>query len=223
MFSVQRRHQKLIEEAPSPVLSAEERAHMGELVAKAAAAVGYVGAGTVEFLRSPQGELFFIEMNTRLQVEHPVTEELTGIDLVEAQLRVAAGERLWFSQEDITWSGHSIECRLNAEDPDQDFRPDAGVIEALALGAAPEGLRVRLDTHVTPGYRIPPWYDSMVGKLIVHAADRDAARVGMIAALRALRLEGVRSTVPLHARVLASEPFASGDYDTRLVPTLLEG
>ncbi|MCK6527045.1 acetyl-CoA carboxylase biotin carboxylase subunit [Myxococcota bacterium] len=217
--SVQRNHQKLIEEAPSPALDRGRAAEMGARVARATAELGYVGAGTVEFLLDGGGELRFMEMNTRLQVEHPVTEVLTGIDLVEWQLRIAAGEPLGIRQEDVVPRGHAIECRINAEDPEEGFRPDPGEVARFAP-PPPEigGARIRVETHVRSGYRIPPYYDSMICKLIAHADTRDGAADGMIAALGELRTDGVRTTAPLHRAVLASPAFREGRYDTRSIP-----
>ena len=218
--SVQRRHQKLLEEAPSVALTTEQRMTMGARVAKAVAALGYQGAGTIEFLRDAKsGELYFIEMNTRLQVEHPVTEEITGLDLVEAQLRIAAGERLWFRQEDLKIHGHAIEIRLNAEDPDHGFRPTPGVIEALTVTTGPRGVgRVRLDAAVEPGSRISPYYDSMIGKLIVWGPDRAAAIATLAAALDELDVRGVTTTASLHKTILAAPDFQRGDLQVGVIP-----
>lgn len=231
--SVQRRHQKLIEESPSPVVDGKLRKEMGERVAAALVAVGYRNAGTVEFFRDPNGSLYFMEVNARLQVEHPVTEMVTGRDLVREQILVAANNRLSFSQADVTWSGHAIECRINAEDPDADFKPMPGVVETFAppadptvwnLAGAPggDGLQVRVDTHVRPGYRIPVHYDSMIAKLIVKGPDREAARKGMIAALESFRVGGVRTTIPAHLRLLAAPDFVRGQYDTGFVARVTE-
>ncbi len=218
--SIQRRHQKLLEEAPSVILSAEERRTMGARVAKACAAVGYVGAGTVEFLRDAKsGELYFIEMNTRLQVEHPVTEEVTGLDLVEAQLRIAGGERLWFTQDDLHITGHAIEVRINAEDPAADFRPSPGEVTRFSLPVGPLGAgRVRLDAAVEAGSRISPYYDSMVGKVIAWGPDRAAAIAVMSQALAALDIQGVQTTAPLQRQIVASKTFAAGDLRVGEIP-----
>ncbi len=210
--SVQRRHQKLLEEAPSPVLSAAERERIGNLAAAATARWSYAGAGTFEFLRSPEGEIYFLEMNTRLQVEHPVTEAVTGIDLAQAQIRIAAGEGLPCAQEDVRWRGHAIEARINAEDPEDDFRPSPGTVKDFRIPARP-GLRV--DSHLRSGSRIPPHYDSLVAKLIVHAPDRATAIEELDAALAGARIEGVPTTIPLQRRILAREDFRAGIYDTR--------
>jgi acetyl-CoA carboxylase biotin carboxylase subunit len=210
--SVQRQHQKLLEEAPSPALSSEERATFGTRVAEALASVGYRGAGTAEFLRARDGALYFMEVNARLQVEHPVTEMVTGVDLVEQQIRLAAGEPLALRQEDLAPRGHAIELRINAEDPDAGFRPDPGTITRLRLPAG-----ARWDGGFEEGSRIPPHYDSLIGKLIVHAGDRPAAIEAARGALESLVLEGVRTTVPLHRRVLDDPQFRSGRYDLDLL------
>ncbi len=209
--SIQRRHQKLIEESPSPSLSEHERVEVCEAAARAAEAVGYVGAGTMEFLLAPDGHLYFMEMNTRLQVEHPVTEMRTGLDLMALQLRVAAGERLPFAQEDVVLRGHAIECRINAEDPSRDFAPSPGRIGRWSP-PDPEGGKVRCDTHVRSGYEVPPFYDSLLAKLVVWGEDREEARERMLRALRGLRCEGVSTTVPFHEAVLASEAFRTNRY-----------
>ena len=214
--TVQRKHQKLIEESPSPAISAEERARTAELARHAAASIGYVGAGTMEFLMDDTGTLRFMEMNTRLQVEHPVTEMRTGIDLAVEQLRVAAGNPLSFAQSDVRFDGHAIECRINAEDPAQDFRPSPGTITVWQPPPASEHLRV--DTHVAEGYKVPPFYDSLICKLIVKGSDREDARRRMIEALGALHVEGIKTTVPMHLAVLRSEAFVSGRYDNRNIP-----
>lgn len=214
--SVQRKHQKLIEEAPSPALDAEKRADIEARVAKACSELGYRGAGTVEFLRADNGDLYFIEMNTRLQVEHPITEMITGVDLVREQLRVAAGASL-DPELGKTRSGHAIECRINAEDPEQGFKPSPGTIERLVL---PEGEGIRVDTHIREGYVIPPYYDSLIAKVIVHADDRATAIERMIKALDELVVEGVATTKDFQKQVLQSEAFRSGSYDTTLVEQL---
>ncbi len=214
--SLQRRHQKLIEESPSPVLSAEDRAEMGGRCAKAMADMSYRGAGTIEFLWE-NGEFFFIEMNTRLQVEHPVTEMVTGIDLVAEQFRVAAGLPLSVRQEDIRFSGHAVECRINAEDPNS-FAPSPGLVSDWH---APGGLGVRVDSALYAGYRVPPYYDSLVAKLIVHADTRDAAIARMQRALTEMALGGIRSTISLHQRLLDEPAFRSGDYSIKWLEQLL--
>jgi acetyl-CoA carboxylase biotin carboxylase subunit len=231
--SVQRRHQKLLEEAPSTALGDAQRHEMGARVAAAVLAVGYEGAGTVEFLQDRRtGELHFIEMNTRIQVEHPVTEEVTGIDLVQAQIRVACGERLWFRQEDVRLNGHAIELRLNAEDPDAGFRPDPGHLRAFELpgagefGEGPKGVaatdpaapRLRLDAAVVAGSRISPFYDSLVAKLIAWAPDRAGAVTAARAALDAMVMEGVKTTAPLQRAILDSEDFRAGRLRVGVIP-----
>jgi acetyl-CoA carboxylase biotin carboxylase subunit len=204
----------LIEEAPSPAVDETTRREMGERVARAVAGFGYRGAGTVEFLRGEDGSFHFMEMNTRLQVEHPVTEMLTGVDLVQQQFQIAAQRPIELSQDAIRFSGHAMEFRINAEDPDQGFRPDPGTIRAFRPPESDlDGVSVRWDSAVREGYRIPPHYDSLIGKLIVHAGDRDSAIAGARDALGRLRLEGVRTTVGLHLRLLDAPGFRSGDYD----------
>jgi acetyl-CoA carboxylase biotin carboxylase subunit len=216
--SIQRHHQKLLEESPSPVMDAPTRVSIGERVAHAVASLGYRNAGTVEFLRAADGSLFFMEMNARLQVEHPVTEMVTGVDLVVEQIRLAALHPLRLRQEDVTFAGHAIELRINAEDPANGFRPDPGTIIAFEPPtAAGPGTRVRWDSAVRQGYRIPPNYDSMVGKLIVHAADRPRAIEAAKIALASLRIEGVRTTIPLHRAILEHPEFARGGYDVQFL------
>ena len=216
--SVQRKHQKLIEESPSPALTAEERASLGERAVQAALSVGYENAGTMEFLRTPAGELFFMEVNARLQVEHPVTEMVSGVDVARKQIEIAAGCQLGLTQADVRLEGHSIECRINAEDPHQDFRPAPGRIEAFEIPTDRGPGRVRIDTHVRTGDTIPPNYDSLIAKVIVHADSRDAAIETMHRTLEGARIEGVPTTVPLHLAVLASDAFRSGEYDTGSIP-----
>ncbi|HEY4587458.1 MAG TPA: acetyl-CoA carboxylase biotin carboxylase subunit [Brevundimonas sp.] len=206
--SLQRRHQKVLEEAPSPALSAEGRKKIGETVNKAIAAIGYLGAGTIEFLWE-DGEFFFIEMNTRLQVEHPVTEMITGVDLVREQIRIAAGLPLSFTQEDITFEGHAIEVRINAENPDT-FTPSPGTITEFH---APGGLGVRLDSAIFAGYSIPPYYDSLIGKLIVHGRDREEALARLKRSLGETVISGVDTTIPLFQKLLQEPDILSGDYD----------
>jgi len=218
--STQRRHQKLIEESPSPRLPAETRARMCEAAVRLARAAGYYSAGTVEFIVDQQDNFYFIEVNARIQVEHPVSELVTGIDLVKAQIHVAAGERLSLSQADIVPRGHAIECRINAEDPAANFRPCPGRIDRII---APGGFGVRWDSHATTGYVVPPHYDSLVGKLIVHQPTRQEAIRTMIRALGELRVEGIRTTVPLHLEVLASAAFHEAQMDTTFVERMLAG
>ncbi len=220
--SIQRRHQKLIEESPSPALDAALRARMGEAAVRLAAAVGYVGAGTIEFLLDRDGSFYFMEMNTRIQVEHPVTEMVTGFDLVKEQIRVAAGEPLSLPGEFAGLRGHAIECRVNAEDPYRNFQPNPGLITAYH---PPGGPGVRVDTHIYAGYTVPPHYDSLVAKVIVHGRDRAEALARMGQALDSFILEGVKTTAPFLARVLRHPAFVAGDVDTRFLerePQLLQ-
>ena len=203
--SMQRRNQKVVEEAPAPGITPEQRKRMGDILTKACRDIGYRGAGTFEFLYENE-EFYFIEMNTRLQVEHPVSELITGVDLVKQQLLVASGEVLQIKQEDIIPKGHSIECRINAEDPDN-FRPSPGKVERFHL---PGGLGVRVDSHVYGGYTVPPHYDSMIGKLIVHAEDRPSAIKRMQGALEEMVIEGIKTNIPLQRRILKDEAFIEG-------------
>jgi acetyl-CoA carboxylase biotin carboxylase subunit len=203
--SMQRRHQKVVEEAPAPGISAEQREKIGKVCVEACLRIGYRGAGTFEFLYE-DGNFYFIEMNTRIQVEHPVTELITGVDLVREQLLIAAGEKLSLRQSDITLTGHSIECRINAEDPDS-FMPSPGTIKRFLAAGGPG---VRMDTHIYDGYRIPPNYDSMIGKLIVHGRDRATAIARMRIALGELVIDGVKTNIPLQQRILADIGFHSG-------------
>jgi acetyl-CoA carboxylase biotin carboxylase subunit len=205
--SLQRRHQKVLEEAPSPVISAAQRANMGGIVAKAMADMGYRGAGTIEFLYE-NNEFYFIEMNTRLQVEHPVTEAITGLDLVREQIRIADGKRLTLRQEDIEFRGHAIECRINAEDP-RTFAPSPGKVTSWH---APGGMHVRVDSGLYAGYKIPPYYDSMIAKLIVYGTTREGALRRLRRALEEFVIEGVKTTIPLHQALLDDPQFQSGDY-----------
>ena len=206
--SIQRRHQKVIEEAPSPALNATQRAQIGETVNKAIAEMGYRGAGTIEFLYE-DGEFFFIEMNTRLQVEHPISEMVCGIDLVREQIKVAAGIPLAFTQEDITFNGHSIECRVTAEHPET-FMPTPGKITDYH---APGGLGVRVDSQLYSGYSVPPYYDSLVSKLVVHGANRNECLMRLKRALDEYVIGGIQTTIPLHQKIIAQKPFIDGDYD----------
>ncbi len=206
--SLQRRHQKVLEEAPSPALNSEEQARMGEIVRKAIQGLGYIGAGTIEFLYE-DGEFYFIEMNTRLQVEHPITEMITGIDLVREQIRVAAGLPLSFSQEDIKFSGHAIECRINAEDPFT-FMPNPGKIGDYHT---PGGLGVRVDSGIYSGYSIPPFYDSMIAKLIVHGKTRNECLMRLRRALGEYVIDGIKTTIPLHQSLIRETDFINGAYD----------
>jgi len=216
--SVQRRHQKLIEEAPSPALTPELRAAMGEAAVRAAEAIGYSNAGTVEFLLSDDGQFYFMEMNTRIQVEHPVTEVVTGVDLVKEQIRSAAGIELRFS-EPPELRGHAIELRINAEDPEKDFRPSPGTITAFH---APGGPGIRIDTHVYAGYRVPPYYDSLLGKLIAHGSTRQEAIGRALQALEEFIIEGVHTTIPFLSNVLRHPEFAAGRVDTGFLARMKE-
>ncbi|MCK6447968.1 MAG: acetyl-CoA carboxylase biotin carboxylase subunit [Planctomycetes bacterium] len=216
--SVQRKHQKLIEESPSPVLSQREREELGAKAAKAAAAIGYRSAGTMEFFRAPSGEIYFMEMNTRLQVEHPVTELVTGVDLAQWMLKVAANERLTLAQSDVKLSGHAIEARINAEDPHADFRPSPGTLARFVIPTDRGPGRVRIDTHVREGDRIPPYYDSLIAKVIAWGATRAEAIETLERALAAAHIEGVATTIPVSLAVLRSPEFRRGEYDTSAVP-----
>lgn len=213
--SVQRNHQKLIEESPSPVLDPDERRRTLDAAAAAAASIGYVGAGTMEFLLDDAGGLRFMEMNTRLQVEHCVTEMRSRLDLVHEQLRVAAGHRLRWSQSDIELEGHAIECRINAEDPRRDFQPGPGLIERWT---PPEMPNVRVDTHVRPGYTVPPHYDSLLAKVVVHARTRDDAISTMLEALAKFEVTGVPTTLEMHRTILSSSEFREHRYTTASIP-----
>ena len=205
--SLQRRHQKVLEEAPSPVLSTQERNRIGDICARAMADMGYRGAGTIEFLWE-NGEFYFIEMNTRLQVEHPVTEAITGLDLVREQIRVAEGHPLTLRQEDVQFRGHAIECRINAEDP-RTFAPSPGQVKAYhALG----GMNVRVDSGLYTGYKVPPYYDSMIAKLIVFGQTREGALRRLRRALEEYVIEGMKTTIPLHQSLLDDPQFQAGDY-----------
>ena len=205
--SLQRRHQKVLEEAPSPVISAEERARMGGIVAKAMADMGYRGAGTIEFLWE-DGQFYFIEMNTRIQVEHPVTEMITGFDLVREQIRIAEGRPLSVKQEDLEFRGHAIECRINAEDP-RTFAPSPGLIKAYHPAG---GMHVRVDSALYAGYKIPPYYDSMIGKLIVYGRTRESCMMRMRRALEEMVVDGVKTNIPLHQDLLAQPDVIDGNY-----------
>jgi len=205
--SLQRRHQKVLEEAPSPVLTADERARMGEVVRKAMSEMAYRGAGTIEFLYE-DGEFYFIEMNTRLQVEHPVTEMISGMDLVREQIRVACGEGLSCSQEQVHLHGHAIECRINAEDPET-FAPSPGLVKNYV---APGGMHVRVDSGLYTGYRVPPYYDSMIGKLIVYGSNRQSCIRRLRRALEEFVVEGMKTTIPLHQKLVRDEDFLAGNY-----------
>ncbi len=212
--SIQRRHQKLLEESPSPLVDDDLRRRMGEVAIIGAAAVGYTGAGTIEFLVDNDRNFYFMEMNTRVQVEHPVTEELTGVDIVAEQIKIAAGLPLSLNQEDVTFRGHVIECRINAEDPSKGFRPGPGKITSFNL---PGGNGVRVDTHAYGQYVIPPFYDSMIGKLIVRGNDRGEAIRKTLTALDEFIIEGVPTTIDFHKLILSHPNFVSGDFDTSFI------
>ena len=212
--SIQRRHQKLLEEAPSPGLDPTLRRQMGEAAVAAARSIGYEGAGTVEFLVDRGGGFYFMEMNTRIQVEHPVTEMVTGIDLIAEQLRIAGGEPISVRQEDVTLRGHAIECRINAEDPRHNFRPAPGKITGWL---PPGGPGVRIDSHVYTGYEIPPFYDSLIGKLIVWGVDRDHALRRLRRALSEFAITGIPTTIDFHLALLDRPEFQRGDVHTKFV------
>jgi acetyl-CoA carboxylase biotin carboxylase subunit len=212
--SVQRRHQKLIEESPSTSISEETRTAMCESARRLIVEANYTNAATVEFIVDREGNYYFIEVNARIQVEHPVTEMVTGIDLIKQQIAIASGEPLPFSQSDVVHRGASIECRINAEDPQRNFQPSPGKIEQLI---APGGFGVRFDSHAHAGYVVPPYYDSMIGKLIVHQPTRRQAISTMLRALSELRIEGIKTTIPLHQEILSHSAFADGRIDTTFV------
>ncbi len=212
--SIQRRHQKLLEEAPSTILTPELRLKMGEAAVKAAQSIDYRGAGTVEFLVDKYGHFYFMEMNTRIQVEHPVTEMITGLDLIIEQIRIAQGEKLSFTQEQVQFRGHAIECRINAEDPDQNFRPHPGKISGYL---PPGGPGVRMDSHVYTDYEIPPYYDSLIGKLIVWGPDRNTAIKRMKRALKECAITGIPTTISFHQKILENEAFLAGDVYTNFI------
>ncbi len=212
--SIQRRHQKLLEEAPSPALTPELRQQMGEAAVNAAKSIDYVGAGTVEFLMDRGENFYFMEMNTRIQVEHPVTEMITGLDLITEQIRIAQGEELRVKQEDIELKGHAIECRINAEDPTHNFRPHPGRISAYL---PPGGPGVRIDSHVYTDYEIPPYYDSLIGKLIVWGPNRETAICRMKRALQECAITGVPTTIDFHAKILNSPAFLAGEVYTNFI------
>ena len=212
--SVQRRHQKIIEESPTPALSADKRAELAERAVRAVVAAGYENVGTLEFLVDPRGDFYFIEINCRIQVEHPVTEAVTGLDLVTMQMRIAAGEPLGITQADVQFEGHAIEFRINAEDPAHDFRPGAGTVERYL---APGGPGVRMDSHLYTGYEVPPFYDSLLGKLIVWGPDRETAIARGRVALEELVVDGITTNVDIHQALLASETFLEGRMTTNLL------
>ena len=216
--TIQRRHQKLLEEAPSPVLSPELREKMGAAAVAACKKIGYSSAGTFEFLLDEDDRFYFMEMNTRIQVEHPVTEMVTLADIVRNQIRIASGEPLGYTQDDVIIRGHSIECRINAEDPET-FTPSPGVITAFNL---PGGPGVRVDTAAYPGYVVPPFYDSMIAKLIVHAGTRELAIARMRRALEAMVVEGIKTTIPLHLKIMNDPNFQAGDFSTKFMEEFLK-
>lgn len=216
--SLQRRHQKVLEEAPSPVISHAERERMGGIVARAMADMGYRGAGTIEFLWE-NGEFYFIEMNTRLQVEHPVTEAITGVDLVREQIRIADGKPLSVAQEDIEFKGHAIECRINAEDP-LTFAPSPGLVKSYHAAG---GMHVRVDSGLYAGYKIPPYYDSMIAKLIVYGRTREGCIMRLRRALEEMVIDGVKTSIPLHQRLMKEPDFLSGDYTIKWLEEWLAG
>jgi acetyl-CoA carboxylase biotin carboxylase subunit len=216
--SVQRRHQKLIEESPSPFLTADLRKKMGKAAIRAAEAAEYENAGTIEFLVDPKGRFYFIEMNTRIQVEHPVTEEVTGIDMIKQQISIANGEKLEFDQSDIKWEKHAIECRINAEDPARNFAPSPGTI---GLYYSPGGPGVRVDSHIYSGYTIPPYYDSMIGKLICSGKTRKEALERTYRALSEFLIRGIKTTIPLHKAIMADPVFIEGKATTSYMEEFL--
>ena len=220
--SIQRKKQKLIEESPSPSLSYEERNVTEEKIISALKKTGYLNAGTMEFLLDDKSELYFMEMNTRLQVEHPVTEMVTGIDIIAEQIKITANHPISFSQTDIKVEGHSIECRINAEDPGNNFLPDAGMIEKFEYDLNCGPGKIRIDTHVYSGYQIPPYYDSMICKMIVHAKDRKEAILTMRNGLNNILIQGVKTTIPLLLEILEMEAFVSGNYNTQTLENYLE-
>jgi len=212
--SIQRRHQKLIEEAPSPAINEQTRKEMGDAAVRAAKAINYEGAGTIEFLLDSDGKWYFMEMNTRIQVEHCVSEMISNIDIVREQIKVAAGEPLDFTQDDVLLRGHAIECRINAENPAKDFMPCPGKIDGYVT---PGGFGVRVDSHSYPGYSIPPYYDSMIGKLICWGRNREEARRRMYRALKEYVITGVETTIPFHQEIIEDEVFMSGNFNTGFI------
>jgi acetyl-CoA carboxylase, biotin carboxylase subunit len=216
--SIQRRHQKLIEESPSPAVSYELRQEMGRVAVDACKRIGYSNAGTIEFLLDEDGSFYFMEMNTRIQVEHPVTEMVTIDDLVEAQIRIAAGEELNYTQDQLIFVGHAIECRVNAEDP-VTFTPSPGRITTLNL---PSGAGVRVDTAIYDGYFVPPYYDSLIAKVVVHSRSRERAIARMRRALESMVVEGIKTTIPLHLKILNDPDFIAGNFSTRFMDRFLK-
>lgn len=218
--SIQRRNQKLLEEAPSVAVTPAIRAKMGEAAIKLAKTVGYANAGTVEYLLDRKGDFYFMEMNTRVQVEHPVTEFVTGVDIVKEQIRVAAGENLSVTQKDIKIDGHSIECRIIAEDPSNNFCPSVGTIKHLAM---PGGIGVRVDSHIYGGYEIPPYYDAMLAKLVVWGQDRNEAIARMLRCLSELEIEGVKTNISYQMEILSNAYFRKGELSTSFIPRRMNG
>ena len=216
--SMQRRHQKVVEEAPAPGITMDQRMKMGERCAEACRKINYRGAGTFEFLFQ-DNEFYFIEMNTRVQVEHPVTELVTGIDIVKEQLRIAAGEGMSMRQEDVTWRGHAVECRINAEDA-RTFMPSPG---RISLFHSPGGPGIRLDTHMYSGYTVPPYYDSLIGKLIAHGDDRASALARMRSALSEIVVDGIRTNLALHQELCRDAAFLEGGVDIHFLERKLAG
>ena len=212
--SIQRRHQKLVEETPSPFINEKLREKMGQAAVLGASSIGYEGVGTVEFLVDKAGNFYFMEMNTRIQVEHPITEEVTGIDLIKQQIKIAMGEKL--ANKNHYPVGHAIECRINAEDPFKDFRPSPGTITHLHI---PGGLGIRVDSHIYTGYTIPPYYDSMIAKLIARGKDREEALIRMKRALEEFVIEGIKTTIPFHIQLLADKNFRAGKFTTAFLET----
>ncbi|HVO88106.1 MAG TPA: acetyl-CoA carboxylase biotin carboxylase subunit [Casimicrobiaceae bacterium] len=213
--SIQRRNQKLVEESPSPALDADVRARMGEAAVRVCRHVGYRSAGTIEFIMDAgSGAFYFMEMNTRIQVEHPVTEMVTGIDIVKEQIRIARGEPVSIAQQEVRLTGHALECRINAEDASRDFAPTPGEVRTVQL---PGGPGIRVDSHLFAGYRVPPFYDSLLAKVIAWGRDRDESIARMRRALGEMRVDGVSTTIPFHARLLRDERFVRGDVHTRFV------
>jgi len=217
--SIQRRNQKVLEEAPSAIMTEALRTEMGQIAVNAAKAVNYKNAGTIEFLLDKNGKYYFMEMNTRIQVEHGITEMVTGLDLIKEQIKIAAGERLLLNQKDVRIKGHSIECRINAENPEKGFRPSPGVIEKLLV---PGGLGIRLDSAAYQGYKIPPNYDSMIGKLIVYGVNREEAISKMKRALSEFIIEGIDTNIDFQFIILNNEAFQSGNYDTGFISNELK-
>lgn len=216
--SIQRRHQKLVEESPSPGVSPKERKHLLNIAVKATKNIGYQSAGTIEFLMDAKKNFYFMEMNTRIQVEHPVTEMVTRVDLLKLQIQVALGEPLHLTQKDISITGSAIECRINAENPDRNFVPTPGTISFFHM---PQGLGIRFDTHIFAGYKIPPYYDSLIGKLITHGNTRQEAIARMQHALEEIVIEGITTTIPFHQRIITDPKFIAGDISTNFVEQMI--